>query len=73
MDVSFFEESPRLKFNQVLRQVQSIHTVTEELVNELQTTLGEGKYTVDRFKVRPPEWHDWTKANPHLREAVEYD
>lgn len=73
MDVSFFEESPRLKFNQVLRQVQSIHTVTEDLVNELQATLGEGKYTVDRFKVRPPEWHDWVKSNPHLREAVEYD
>ena len=63
MDVSFFEESPRLKFNQVLRQVQSIHTVTEELVNELQTTVEEGKFTVDRFKVRPPEWHDWAKAN----------
>lgn len=73
MDVSFFEESPPLKFNQVLRQVQSIHTVTEELINELQTTLGEGKFTVDKFKVRPPEWHDWVKANPHLREAVEYD
>ena len=63
MDVSFFEESPRLKFNQVLRQVQSIHTVTEELVNELQTTVEEGKFTVDRSKVRPPEWHDWAKAN----------
>jgi len=73
MDVSFFEESSRLKSNQILRQVQSIHTVTEDLITELQTTLGEGKFVVDKFKVRPQEWHDWYKANRRLREVVEYD
>lgn len=73
MDVSFFEESPRLKSNQILRQVQSIYTVTEDLIHELQTSLGEGKFVVDKFKVRPQEWQDWYKANPRLREVVEYD
>lgn len=73
MEVGFFEESPRLKSNQILRQVQSIHTVSEDLINELQTTLGEGKFVVDKFKVRPQEWHDWYKANSRLRDVVEYD
>ncbi|EYE93349.1 uncharacterized protein EURHEDRAFT_379410 [Aspergillus ruber CBS 135680] len=73
MDVSFFEESPRLKSNQILRQVQSIHTVSEDLITKLQTTLGEGKFVVDKFKVRPQEWHDWYKSNPRLHDIVEYD
>lgn len=83
MDISFFEHSPRFKTNQLLYNVQSLQALTPSLLTTLQTSLDEGKHTIDKFKVRPTEWQDWctrwwaegdsSGGSKHIRDAIEYD